>query len=1628
MHRFIRMCLLTLLASAAIVVGSECPEGDLSGDCKIDFDDVWALAQYWLSPAGSQGDIVGSDGVNMGDFATLAANWGKSGPAVIINELNFDHDVKTDPLEFVELHNRTTEDVNISNWYFRSGLTYQFPADTTLAAGGYIAVAQDPGRVQAKYGAYSRLLYGPWAGKLSNDGERVELCDANGNEIDQVDYQLGFPWPTVGDSVPDADPANGTGHSIQLINPYIDNDLGGSWRSGFPTPTGSNFIVYLDNPPPHMRQVNHSPKQPVGGEDVTITVKVTDSDGVQSVTLSYQFVQPGGYIELNDSLYETQWTSVAMTDDGAGGDEEAGDDTYTVVLDGSTQTHRLLVRYRIAAVDNTDASVTGPYDDDPVPNFAYFVYDGVPAWHGAVQPGVTSVEYYGADLMRSLPVYHLISKKTDVESCTWQSRYTGDEYQWDGALVYDGEVYDHVRYRARGGVWRYAMGKNMWKFDFNRGHRFEARDDYGRKYDTKWDKLNFSACIQQGNYWHRGEQGMFEAGGFKLFNLTGVPAPKTHWIQFRIVDEGSETGYTQYEGDFWGLYLVLEQMDGAFLDEHGLPDGNLYKMEGGTGDLNNQGPTAATNKSDLIAFMAGYRLNPNATWWTSNVDVDGYFSYRTIADGMHHYDIGSDKNYFYYLNPVANSGHYLWSQLPWDLDLTWADNMYDCGNSGEEPFKEHGLWNNSTLRITRNNRIRDIRDLVFNTDQGYEMLDDLAAIIDDPVDGPSMVDADRAMWDYNPIMTSSYVNSSKAGVGRFYAGNSPSIVIPDPGGFRGMVQLMKDYIVYRSTIGDASEGEAALDDMAYDASIPYTPTITYTGAPGYPINTLTFESSLIDDPEGMRGQPAARWRIAEIGSADQNNENVLVQENALWKYFKGTKEPSEVQGEWRELNFPEDSNWVEQSTPIGYGEPFTDPELLDMRGGYSTIYLRKEFYVNNLSVFDEITVEAMYDDGFNMWINGVYVGGRNVSNPELPYDATTGSNVEIRDFAVIDTLDADIYLLGGKNVIAIQLLNESLSESEDCFIDVRLTAQIGDDPQPDYQKPRPHYEIEPVWENSDWNAYETSILIPPSVVEIGHTYRVRCRMRDDTDRWSHWSAPIEFVAGEQAPVSMLEHLRITEVMYNPADADTSAGELNLDNDEFEFIELKNLGDDVIDLTTVSFVEGITFDFAGSDVTSLGPSEFVLVVRNKDAFESRYGMQYSAFIAGQYIDTDTKLSNSGETVTLFDTWNGTIAEFTYSDGRGWPLPADGTGHSMVPLASAIPAETEGSLNYGGNWRHSAFMMGSPGQDDPQLAASVVLNEIMAHTDYEDPTHPEHDSDDWIELYNKGPSTVNLSGWYLSDDKDEPDKWAITSVNISSGGWISFNEVDDFHNPITTGFGLDKAGENVLLSYMPGTYEDRVVDYVRLKGEENFVSLGRYPDGETYWLHQSPSRDLPNNSGAPDIVIDEIMYHPMDPAEEYIELYNPTSERIYLENDAGQWRLDDEDTDGYTFAPGAYIDPGKRLVVIPFDPLEELSRFNDFLTAYGAGRLMPGTYVVGPMPGNLSNGGERISLKRPQAPDDPGDPISWVVVDEVIFGDVPPWSAEADGTGLGLQRIHADQEHSGNDPANWRINPPTVGKSP
>ncbi|MCX7046737.1 MAG: lamin tail domain-containing protein, partial [Candidatus Sumerlaeota bacterium] len=375
----------------------------------------------------------------------------------------------------------------------------------------------------------------------------------------------------------------------------------------------------------------------------------------------------------------------------------------------------------------------------------------------------------------------------------------------------------------------------------------------------------------------------------------------------------------------------------------------------------------------------------------------------------------------------------------------------------------------------------------------------------------------------------------------------------------------------------------------------------------------------------------------------------------------------------------------------------------------------------------------------------------------------------------------------------------------------------------------------------------------------------------------------------------LPALTITELMYNP-----------LGGSAFEFIELYNRGAATVNLEGMVFTDGFTYTIGAG--ATLDPGQYLLVTPsdsagNFAAFRAHYGLDASVKIMGPYAGN---LSNAGEAVTLkTSSWGVEIFSFEYSDGRGWPPEADGGGHSMIPVAGAQAGVSSESLYYGGNWRASAYINGSPGGPDPEPPVDIMLNEFAAHTDY---MAPPYDSNDWIELYNPTTAPITLTNYYLSDDVTSPAKWRIPDGTVVPAlGRIVLDEIHDFHNPITEGFGLNKAGEDLALSYLAGGAGDRIVDSVRFKGQENGVTLGRYQEGggpggldgleaTRLWFAMAPTSGTANVAPNADVVISEIMYHGAAADEEededeheYIELHNPTSSPINLYNATGGWRI-------------------------------------------------------------------------------------------------------------------------------------------
>lgn len=156
---------------------------------------------------------------NIGPFSACSSI---SIPPLVITKINYNPQAVTstlsDGLEFVSMKNTGTTVLNLSGYYFKDlGLSYQFPANSTIIAGGTIHLASDPVAFQAKYGV---AAFGQFSRNLSNSSQKIVLADAFGNTIDSVEYFDASPWPT------DAD---GNGSYLSLINTSLDNNLATSW-------------------------------------------------------------------------------------------------------------------------------------------------------------------------------------------------------------------------------------------------------------------------------------------------------------------------------------------------------------------------------------------------------------------------------------------------------------------------------------------------------------------------------------------------------------------------------------------------------------------------------------------------------------------------------------------------------------------------------------------------------------------------------------------------------------------------------------------------------------------------------------------------------------------------------------------------------------------------------------------------------------------------------------------------------------------------------------------------------------------------------------------------------------------------------------------------------------------------------------------------------------------------------------------------------------------------------------------------------------------------------------------------------------------------------------------------------
>ncbi|HWB01918.1 MAG TPA: lamin tail domain-containing protein [Verrucomicrobiales bacterium] len=187
-----------------------------------------------------------------------------------------------------------------------------------------------------------------------------------------------------------------------------------------------------------------------------------------------------------------------------------------------------------------------------------------------------------------------------------------------------------------------------------------------------------------------------------------------------------------------------------------------------------------------------------------------------------------------------------------------------------------------------------------------------------------------------------------------------------------------------------------------------------------------------------------------------------------------------------------------------------------------------------------------------------------------------------------------------------------------------------------------------------------------------------------------------------APTPAQQSLRVTEILYKPTDptpAERTAIPAVITED-FEFIELMNIGATPLDLSGAQFIEGVTFTFPAS--TILAPGARTLIVSNAAAFALRHPGVTN--IAGQYSG---QLDNNGETLDLIDAAGETILEFSYNDS--WYPPTDLFGNSLVFLDPVNTPWNEWDKRT--RWGLSATPGGTAGQPD---TGTAMIYEVWANT--------------------------------------------------------------------------------------------------------------------------------------------------------------------------------------------------------------------------------------------------------------------------------------------------------------------------
>jgi len=521
----------------------------------------------------------------------------------------------------------------------------------------------------------------------------------------------------------------------------------------------------------------------------------------------------------------------------------------------------------------------------------------------------------------------------------------------------------------------------------------------------------------------------------------------------------------------------------------------------------------------------------------------------------------------------------------------------------------------------------------------------------------------------------------------------------------------------------------------------------------------------------------------------------LVPANAVWRYWKGTRAPSDPADAWLQRDF-DDGDWLVGAAPFHYGEPVQGgTELNDMRYHYTTVFLRRKFTVSSIPEGGVLRLRYFVDDGLAVWINGKELFRYNLREGPLDYRATTPQAVqEPVQWKTESFSEAGQYLQEGVNQICVLLVNRSLTSSDIQF-DLELSLVV-----PDTEPPH-------------------IVSVDPAPGPVGELRQITIE----------FSEPVQGIDPEDLLINgePAQQLSVDGTRYTFSFPQPSWGEV-----EVRWAEGHGITD--MALEPNPFVPESPYDEWTYTLVDQIPPQVVRIHPAPGTTVHRLDWVWVWFSEPvQGVDASDLLVNGRPCTSVEGILNG---PYTFR----FDPPQAGTvhfswaeGHGIQDRAS-IPNAFEGE-----GW--------SVVFDPEGTVPDVRITEILA-SNSKGLQDEDGDPVDWIELWNAGDRPVNLLGWSLSDDPTEPGKWVFPEVVLQPGEYLvvfaSGKDRRDPAKPLHTNFKLGADGE--FLGLFNNDAPRRMVSGLDPEFPEQRTDISWGVDGQGQWhYYAQPTPGAPNS---------------------------------------------------------------------------------------------------------------------------------------------------------------------------------------